>query len=115
MQIIAASKTFYSHYLLTLTLDGQSKAGINRLTIYQHSACAALPVVAHLLSTSQTELSAQYTQERVPGLNVQVIVTAVDPQLNGYFPGTLYHFVSRTASFYIVHLSTPRVAANAIT
>src|SRR6516225_1416509 len=63
-QLVPLGQTLDSRKTVSLSLDGQYVAGINRLAVHDHRTRTANTPVADALSTSQVEVVAQSIQQR---------------------------------------------------
>ncbi|KQU96052.1 hypothetical protein ASD02_16965 [Ensifer sp. Root1252] len=78
VQSIRSAEAFDRPYISPIQRYGELKAGIYAFTINQDRACAALSMIAALLSARKLERTAQQIQQRNPWGDFDVCCLAVD-------------------------------------
>ena len=80
MQVFAGGQAFDGGDLATVLHDGQRQARVDPFAVHQHSAGAALALVAALLGAGHACALAQQVKQRYPRFDVEFAVLAVDAQ-----------------------------------
>jgi hypothetical protein len=82
MELVTIRKAFYRCDLQTLLSHSQTQAGEYAPSISQHSACAALPLIATFLRSGEVELLTQNIQQGCAWINLNRMCLPVDFQFN---------------------------------
>src|SRR5215510_78496 len=78
VELAVLFESFDGPYLLALRLDGQRRAGVNRLAVNDHRACAASGAVADAFGPGDVQVVAQRVEQRDARLDAHLFRGAVD-------------------------------------
>jgi hypothetical protein len=80
MELAVRRETLDGGDLAPARLEGEVRARVERPTVEEHHAGAALGVVAALLRTGETEVVPEGGKERAPRLELEPVRNAVDAE-----------------------------------
>src|SRR5712691_3568656 len=83
MQLPVGGKTFDRHHGRPVGLNGEDRAGLDRLPIDEDRTRAALAGVAADVGAGKAEVVAEKVNEEEAGLDLRVLLRAVDGEGNG--------------------------------